>query len=68
MDENDNKQLLTEILKEHYKSRYSLVEEALEEINAYSKNPSKNAYKQVRINKTHYVFIFTIHIFVLDIK
>lgn len=47
MDESDNKQLLMKVLKEHYKDRYSLVEEALAEIDAYSKNANKNTYKQV---------------------
>lgn len=45
--EEDNKQLLMKVLHEHYKGRYSLVEEALTEINNYSKNPNKNSYRKV---------------------
>lgn len=44
---DDNKQLLMRVLREHFKDRYSLVEEALTEINNYCKNPNKTLYRKV---------------------
>lgn len=44
----DNKQLLMEVLKVHFKDRYFLVEDALNEINKYVDHPNKTTYKEVR--------------------
>lgn len=50
---DDTQQLLMRVLREHFKGRYSLVEEALAEIDVYSKNPTKNAYRQVIMRQTY---------------
>lgn len=44
---DDNKTLLMMILKLHFKGRYSVVEEALAEINGYCKTANKITYKEV---------------------
>lgn len=53
--DDDNRQLLMRVLKEHFKDRFSLVEEALAEIDSYSQNPNKSAYRKVSTpaNVTH---------------